>query len=65
MSVIEKNWDDYEFDFVGVPLYLKFKILLCLQSNRAYSITENDLYVIFTEEDSLKSEVSFEILLIY
>jgi hypothetical protein len=48
--VIQKNWNDYEFDFSFISLHLKFKILLCLQKNLS-SITEEDLRTIFAEEE--------------
>lgn len=47
--MIQKNWEEYEFDFVEVPMHLKFKMLLQLQSCHPFGITEDDLYTIFME----------------
>jgi hypothetical protein len=48
--VIQKNWEEYEFDFMGTPHHLKFKILLYLQKYHSFPISEADLYIIFAED---------------
>jgi len=52
INVIQKGWNDYEFDFSGIPQHLKFKILLSL-FDHSISITEEDLYAIFIDDYSL------------
>jgi hypothetical protein len=48
VKVVWQNWEEYEFDFAQIPIFLKFKVLLCLQEHR--TINEEDLYSIFKED---------------
>lgn len=51
VNALEKNWQQYEFNFTGIPLHLKFKILMCIHEKHSFKLTEYDLYSIFPKDE--------------